>query len=239
MKIYETLFKTRSITRKIDTIIVHCAATSTNSDVTTEEIAHWHIHDRHFRDIGYHYIVDPKGIIHLGRPLNEMGAHCKGHNATSIGICYIGGLDSQGKPTDTRTPLQQLAIKHLIALLVNEFKIYDVLGHRDLSPDINGDGQITSVDWIKMCPCYDAHMEWLLYLREMAVVSRNYVHAQGHGGEPITPELQNLCAAAEEYLKVEWGGETGEALMMDEGMTCSAIMNENDGNPVPPAPDFP
>lgn len=183
MKIYETLFKTRSITRKIDTIIVHCAATSTTSGVTTEDIARWHINDRHFRDIGYHFMVDQKGVIHQGRPLQEMGAHCKGHNATSIGICYIGGLDDQGEPADTRTPLQQLAIKHLIGLLVNEFKIYDVYGHRDLSPDINGDGQVTSVDWIKMCPCYDAHMEWLAYLRELAVVSRNDVYGQRAGDE--------------------------------------------------------
>lgn len=232
MKQYETLFKASSITRKIDTIIVHCAAVGPTSTVTTEDIARWHIHDRHFRDIGYHYIVDQKGIIHCGRPLNEMGAHAKGHNATSIGICYIGGLDSHGEPADTRTPLQQLAIKQLIALLVNEFKIYDVLGHRDLSPDVNGDGEITSVDWIKMCPCYDAHAEWLSYLREMAIVSRNYVHAQRQLDEPVTEALLKLCESAEEYLMVE-RGEIDDAPV--------GILLENDppeGNtPVPPPPE--
>ncbi len=203
MKQYETIFNAGAITRKIDSIVVHCAATCTTSPVTTEDIARCHIQERHFRDIGYHYIVDQKGIIHQGRPLNEMGAHAQGHNAHSIGICYIGGLDSHGNPADTRTPLQQLAIKHLIGLLVNEFKIYDVLGHRDLSPDVNGDGEITSVDWIKMCPCYDAHAEWLGYLREMAIVCRNYVHAQRDLAEPVSEASLKLCEAAEEYLMVE------------------------------------
>ncbi len=248
MKLYETLFEARSIARKIDTIIVHCAATSANSPVTTEDIARWHIRDRHFRDIGYHFIVDQKGVIHVGRPLEEMGAHCRGYNATSIGICYIGGLDAQGNPADTRTPLQQLAIKHLIGLLVNEFKIYDVLGHRDLSPDINGDGVITSVDWVKMCPCYDAHAEWLQYLKEMAIVARNYGQAQSDGGVSITPELQNLCSAAEEYLQMEWGEgnpQDGTGAPVDTGypperepdMSFSLMHNPNDTNPVPPLPD--
>lgn len=203
MKSYETLFNAQAITRKIDSIVVHCAAIQSASPVTTEDIAQWHIQERHFRDIGYHFVVDQKGIIHKGRPLEEMGAHAAGHNAHSIGICYLGGLDSHGQPADTRTPLQQLAIKQLIGLLVNEFNIYDVLGHRDLSPDVNGDGQITRVDWIKMCPCYDAHAEWLSYLREMAMVSRNYVYAQKQLQEPVTDALLKLCESAEEYLKVE------------------------------------
>ncbi len=228
MKQYETLFNARAITRKIDSIIVHCAATSPASDITTEDIARYHIEDRQFRDIGYHFVVDQKGVIHKGRPLQQMGAHAKGYNATSIGICYLGGLDSHGEPADTRTPLQQLAIKQLIGLLVNEFKIYDVHGHRDLSPDVNGDGKITSVDWIKMCPCYDAHMEWLAYLREMAIVSRNYVYAHQSLGEPVTEALLKLCKSAEEYLMVE-GGASGDSSASDSAAASaeSSVVLEN------------
>lgn len=246
MKSYETLFNAQGVTRKIDCIVVHCAATCATSSVTTEDIARWHILERHFRDIGYHFVVDQKGVIHKGRPLNEMGAHVEGHNAHSIGICYIGGLDSHGNPADTRTPLQQLAIKQLIGLLVNEFKIYDVLGHRDLSPDVNGDGEITSVDWIKMCPCYDAHAEWLGYLREMAIVSRNYVFAQKELNEPVSDASLKLCEAAEEYLKVESGDNSSLECLdasseSDDDEAPIGVLLENDppnGNtPVPPPPD--
>lgn len=230
MKQYETLFNARAINRKIDCIVVHCAAINATSDITTEDIARYHIEDRHFRDIGYHYVVDQKGIIHIGRPLEDMGAHAKGFNAHSIGICYLGGLDSNGNPADTRTPLQQLAIKHLIGMLVNEFKIYDVHGHRDLSPDVNGDGKITRVDWLKMCPCYDAHAEWLAYLREMAIVSRNYVHAQQNLGEPVTEALMKLCKSAEEYLMVEGGDSASSSVLgyFDDASLDNASLDDDD-----------
>lgn len=244
---HETLFNSAANTRKIDTIIVHCAAVRPDSGVTIDDIKKWHL-QRQFRDIGYHFVIDEKGRVWKGRPLEEMGAHCKGHNQHSIGICYIGGLDDQGQSADTRTPVQQLAIKHLIGLLINEFKIYDVLGHRDLSPDVNGDGQITSVDWLKMCPCYDVHQEWLQYLREMALVSRNYVYAQTHSGESITPELRRLCDAAEEYLHVEWcvpsplsGAydpvDSDYNPERDDNASFSLMNDSNEPNPVPPLPD--
>ncbi len=141
----------------------------------------------------------------------------------------------------------------MIGLLIYEFKIYDVYGYRDLSPDVNGDGQITAVDWIKVCPCYDVHQEWLLYLREMALVPHNYAYAQIHDGASISPALHNLCRVAEEYLKVEYevfdplhgafygpifdDYSTGEYNPnRDDNASFTLMNNPNDTNPVPPIP---
>lgn len=81
---HETLFNSAANPRKIDTIIVHCAAVRGDSGVTVDDITQWHL-QRNFRDIGYHFVIDEKGCIWKGRPLEEMGAHCKGHNQNSIG----------------------------------------------------------------------------------------------------------------------------------------------------------
>ena len=78
--------------RKINYIIVHCTATPEGRWVTNEEITRWH-RARGFRTIGYHYVVYLDGTVHAGRPENEVGAHCQGRNADSIGVCYVGGLD--------------------------------------------------------------------------------------------------------------------------------------------------
>ena len=72
-----------------------------------------HIRHRHFRDIGYHYYLTRDGTVHTGRAVEQPGAHCKGHNRHSIGICYEGGLDAEGKPKDTRTDAQKAALTGL------------------------------------------------------------------------------------------------------------------------------
>ena len=71
--------------RNINLIIVHCSATPEGRDVSVADIDRWH-RERGFDGIGYHYVVYIDGSVHEGRPLNKVGAHCKGHNAHSIGI---------------------------------------------------------------------------------------------------------------------------------------------------------
>ena len=83
--------------RKITQIIIHCSATPEGKDYTVADIDRWH-KARGFKMIGYHYVIYRDGSIHTGRPLEMVGAHCKGHNAHSIGICYIGGARPQGPP---------------------------------------------------------------------------------------------------------------------------------------------
>ena len=85
--------------RSIDQIICHCSATREGQHVTVQQIRQWHL-QRKFADIGYHYVVYLDGTVHKGRPLEKAGAHCKGHNAHSIGICYVGGLDRSAAVAD-------------------------------------------------------------------------------------------------------------------------------------------
>jgi N-acetylmuramoyl-L-alanine amidase len=102
--------------RTINSIIVHCTATKALQHFNVNDVRRWH-QQRGFSDIGYHYVVLVDGTIENGRPISEVGAHCKGHNAHSIGVCYVGGLNAKGAPADTRTPVQRKALRQLITRL--------------------------------------------------------------------------------------------------------------------------
>lgn len=148
--------------KTIDAIVIHCSATRAGQDVRAADIDKWH-KERGFAMIGYNYVVDLDGTVEVGRPLTRDGAHCNTsglsgspYNKHSIGICYIGGLDAKGNPADTRTPEQKVALEKLVYDLIGKYPtIKEVIGHRDASPDKNGDGKITKNEWIKMCPCYE------------------------------------------------------------------------------------
>ena len=118
--------------RKIDEIIIHCSATREGQDIDAETIRKWH-KQRGWRDIGYHYIVRLDGEVELGRPIDEIGAHVKGHNKTTIGICYIGGVEQDGKtPKDTMTYEQEESVRDLITairLVCNEH--LKISGHNE------------------------------------------------------------------------------------------------------------
>lgn len=94
--------------RKINEIIIHCSDTEQNENFKAADIDSWHRH-RGFDCIGYHYVIDIDGKIELGRkfgrPDSKVGAHCKNHNAHSIGVCYIGGK-RYGKHFNTITAAQ-------------------------------------------------------------------------------------------------------------------------------------
>lgn len=150
----------------IDAIVVHCSATREGQDIKASDIDKQH-KERGFKMIGYHFVVDLDGTIEKGRPLTMNGAHCntkglsgKPYNSHSIGICYIGGLDKNGKAKDTRTAKQKVALHNLINSLIMQFPIKEVIGHRDASPDKNGDGKISKNEWIKACPCFDVRSEY-------------------------------------------------------------------------------
>ena len=90
------------------------------------------------------------------RPLERPGAHARGCNAHSVGICYEGGLNERGRPADTRTDFQKHSLRALVLLLLKDYPGSRLCGHRDLSPDLNGNGEIEPEEWIKECPCFDA-----------------------------------------------------------------------------------
>ena len=119
--------------RKITKIIIHCAATPEGKDFTVQQIDQWH-RQRGFRCIGYHFVIYRDGSIHKGRPIEQVGAHTSGHNANSIGICYIGGCTSDGKtPKDTRTGAQRVALVKLVAELRSQFPTASVQGHNEFA----------------------------------------------------------------------------------------------------------
>lgn len=141
--------------RTITLIVLHCSGTRTTRRYGIQQCREDHLR-RGWKDIGYHYYITRDGQVHDGRPLEQVGAHCKDHNRHSIGICYEGGLDSYGNPCDTRTQAQRDSMRALLTRLHEQFPSAIILGHRDLSPDLDGNGCITPEEWEKQCPCFNA-----------------------------------------------------------------------------------
>lgn len=132
--------------RRITEIIIHCTATSEGRDFTVEDIRRVH-KKRGFNDVGYHYIVYRDGSIHKGRAEEFIGAHCKGHNSYSIGVCYVGGMTADNRsPKDTRTPEQKAALVALIKRLKASYPKATIHGHREFAN--------------KACPCFNAREEY-------------------------------------------------------------------------------
>ena len=151
--------KKYSNSRVMNTIVIHCSATKENKDYSSVDIKKWHL-QRGFNDIGYHFIIKLDGTIEIGRSLDKVGAHVAGNNTGSIGICYIGGLDSKGKSKDTRTDEQKESLLNLINLLKKNINIKEIKGHRDFSKDLNCDGKIDKFEYIKDCPCFEVKDEY-------------------------------------------------------------------------------
>ena len=83
--------------REIDLIVVHCSATPEGKHFSTETIRNWHVNGNGWSDIGYHWVVELDGKVRAGRPEQRVGAHVKGYNRSSIGICYVGGMSKDKK----------------------------------------------------------------------------------------------------------------------------------------------
>ena len=133
--------------RRIDLIVIHCSATRCNRPFPLEAVIACH-RARGFATVGYHYYITRDGVVHAGRPLYQEGAHATGYNRRSIGICYEGGLNPDGKPADTRTPAQKETLRKLLFRLKTDYLHARIVGHRDL-PNV-----------AKECPCFDAKAEY-------------------------------------------------------------------------------
>ena len=145
--------------RTINLIVVHCSATREDKSFTEHDLETCH-RRRGFNGTGYHFYIRRNGDIKSTRPIGRIGAHARGFNKESIGICYEGGLDCRGVPKDTRTSWQKHSLRVLILTLLKDFPGCRICGHRDLSPDLNGNGEIEPEEWIKACPCFEASKEW-------------------------------------------------------------------------------
>lgn len=138
--------------RAIRHIIIHCSASKNgDSRVTLERIDDWH-RARGFRKIGYHYVIEVDGLMRAGRGESEIGAHVEGSNADSIGVCMVG--------TDRFSPAQWQQLDSIVRHLKDAYPAADVKGHRDYSPDKNGDGIVQRWEWLKTCPGFDV-ADWL------------------------------------------------------------------------------
>lgn len=129
--------------RKIKKIIVHCTATP--GDVSIETVREWHVNERGWRDVGYHFLIRTDGTIEEGRPIEQSGAHTKGHNWDSIGVAYAGGTGKNGEWLDTRTDQQKDSLVDLLCQLKDTYG-GTIYGHRDFSE--------------KACPSFDARLEY-------------------------------------------------------------------------------
>ena len=137
--------RTKTTKRTINEIIVHCTATKEGQEITVSQIDKWH-KKRGFKGIGYHFVVYLDGSVHVGRDIDAVGAHCTNHNKHSVGVCYVGGLDKNGKAKDTRTEAQKKALLDLINQLKQDYPKATVHGHREFAN--------------KACPCFDAFTEY-------------------------------------------------------------------------------
>lgn len=133
--------------RTITLIIVHCSANRQGSTLRMMDIDRLH-RSLGWNGCGYHFVIPTDGTIETGRPLEQVGAHCKNHNLYSIGVCYIGGLANDGKtPMDTRTEAQREALQGLFRELHQRFPKALIVGHQDLDPS-------------KSCPCFNVVNEF-------------------------------------------------------------------------------
>ena len=133
--------------RKIDKIIVHCSATREGQHIPVETIKKWHVEGRGWSDIGYHFYVELDGTIKKGRDIQKIGSHCLGNNRSSIGICYCGGVEADGKtPKDTRTESQKESLLSVLKTLKAMFPESTIYSHNEFAN--------------KACPSFDATNEY-------------------------------------------------------------------------------
>lgn len=164
--------------RPIDMIVVHCAATKPGMDIGAEEIDQWH-RRRGWSGIGYHKVIRLDGSIELGRDPDQdgdveehVGAHARGYNRRSLGIVYVGGVDAENRPKDTRTEAQKLVLLNEVAAWVRTFHvpIENVLGHYEL-------------DGGKACPSFNMD----LFRRQLSA----FLSAAEQGQSPPKEDLIN------------------------------------------------
>lgn len=143
--------------RRIERIFIHCTASHQTASVNEIKAE---FKRKGWKNPGYHYLIDAGGTIHQLLDESLVSNGVQGYNSTSINIAYIGGIDTNGVGIDNRTELQKKAIISLLKLLRKRYPDAEILGHRDISPDTNGNGVVDSWERIKECPCFDARTEY-------------------------------------------------------------------------------
>lgn len=164
--------------RTIKNIVIHCSATQNGKPVSVEDLDSWHKARGFKRDpklvkpgepahIGYHFVILLDGRVVSCRGLDEVGSHVAGHNAESVGICMVGGVDQHGttpaeKAKGIFSAAQWAALERLVRDLRVKVGGAKVSGHRDLSPDLDKDGKVEPFEWLKTCPGFEVSL-WMAY----------------------------------------------------------------------------
>ena len=139
-------------------LTIHCAATPEGSPRTVDQLNAFA--RQRFGQKSYHWIVTLDGVAHRNIPDEARGAHVGGKNTGNVGIVYVGGLAKDGKTAkDTRTDEQRVTLRRLVEDYKKKYPGIVVRGHRDWSPDKDGDGIIKKHEWLKACPCFDVATE--------------------------------------------------------------------------------
>lgn len=174
-----------AIRSRTDFLVVHVTATPPSKDIGAAEVNAMH-KAKGWSGIGYHFVIRRNGKVETGRAVNQVGAHVQGWNSVSLGVSLVGGVDEKGRPQDNRTAEQVLALKALLGELSKKYPHAKVCGHRDLSPDKDGDGVIEPHEHIKACPCFDA-IPW---------AAQNGLPAAGIRGtwNNIAPSIHEMAA---------------------------------------------
>ncbi|MCP3673963.1 MAG: hypothetical protein GY829_05780 [Gammaproteobacteria bacterium] len=110
---------------KIKFIVVHCSDTSPAMNVTTNDLRQWHVVERGWNDIGYHWFIKRDGTVYDCRPESVTGAHCPVINDCSIGICLEGGQFGSNDYTD----VQLAGLSGLVYELKGRYNNAAVTGH--------------------------------------------------------------------------------------------------------------
>lgn len=143
--------------RNIKYIAVHC--TASHQSMTIEGLKQ-EFRRKGWVNPGYHYVVSPDGKISQLLDEEKVSNGVRGYNSETINVAYIGGIDTNGKPIDNRTDAQKASLRSLLKMLHKKYPTAVIQGHRDFSPDLNKDGKITSNEWMKACPCFNAKEEY-------------------------------------------------------------------------------
>ena len=143
--------------REIKYIAVHCTA---SSQQTTIKELQQEFRRKGWKNPGYHYVVAADGAITQLLDEEKVSNGVKGFNSVSVNVAYIGGIDTNGKRIDNLTDEHKASLRSLLKLLHKKYPTAVIQGHRNFSPDLNHDGRITSNEYIKACPCFDAKKEY-------------------------------------------------------------------------------
>lgn len=138
--------------RKIDYIVVHCTATYPEATVEGMK-AYWK--SLGWKAPGYHIVIRTDGSVVSLADNEEITNGVKGYNVKSLHVAYIGGLKRNGSPGCTLTEEQEKSLATVLSQWAKEYPEAQIVGHRDLSPDADGDGVVETCEWLKQCPCFN------------------------------------------------------------------------------------